>query len=253
MTTEYLHRKFELSAGDVVEVNLEGNAANVVLLDESNFHNYRQGQPYTFHGSLRPDQPVPHSGSIAGPLASRRRSGWRGWEGAGVRAGYQRGIFLKEFPMWRFIEAGMAMSRCLVAALVLWLSCAGCKGQKPVPTYPRPVAMRVILEETPGLVPKQREVEIQPIDIDKVYELVKPTRWYEEKVHRSMQPIVARIISTHPDGSTTELSVRWTGQNPAIVSLNDTEYYWADSGFPGDGAVQLIRLLEPGNHLLSGQ
>ena len=54
---EYLHREFDLSAGDVVEVNLAGNAANVVLLDESNFHNYRQGHSYNFHGGYARTSP----------------------------------------------------------------------------------------------------------------------------------------------------------------------------------------------------
>jgi Domain of unknown function (DUF1883) len=41
---DYLHREFDLSAGDIVEVTLAGNAANVMLLDTANFHNYRQGR-----------------------------------------------------------------------------------------------------------------------------------------------------------------------------------------------------------------
>jgi hypothetical protein len=47
---EYLQREFDLSEGDVVEVTLAGNAANVMLLDEANFQNYRQGRPYDYYG-----------------------------------------------------------------------------------------------------------------------------------------------------------------------------------------------------------
>ena len=47
---EYLHREFDLSAGDVVEVTLAGNAANVMLLDTENFHNYQQAKRYEFYG-----------------------------------------------------------------------------------------------------------------------------------------------------------------------------------------------------------
>jgi uncharacterized protein DUF1883 len=54
---EYLHKEFELSAGDVVEVTLAGNAANVLLLDESNFQNYRQGRPYSYYGGYAQTSP----------------------------------------------------------------------------------------------------------------------------------------------------------------------------------------------------
>ena len=43
---EYLHQAFDLAMGDIVEVTLAGNAANVLLLDDANFQNYQQGKPY---------------------------------------------------------------------------------------------------------------------------------------------------------------------------------------------------------------
>ncbi len=54
---EYLHNEFDLSAGDVVEVNLAGNAANVMLLDPANFENYRQGRPYKYYGGYARTSP----------------------------------------------------------------------------------------------------------------------------------------------------------------------------------------------------
>ena len=47
---DYLHKEFDLADGDVIEVTLAGNAANVLLLDEGNFQNYRQGKPYDYFG-----------------------------------------------------------------------------------------------------------------------------------------------------------------------------------------------------------
>jgi hypothetical protein len=47
---EYLHKEFDLAAGDSIEVTLAGNAANVLLLDEDNFQKYRQGKPYHHDG-----------------------------------------------------------------------------------------------------------------------------------------------------------------------------------------------------------
>ena len=52
--------------GDMVEVTLSGSAANVRLLDSSNFSNYRNGRQHRYHGGLARESPVripiPHSG-----------------------------------------------------------------------------------------------------------------------------------------------------------------------------------------------
>lgn len=47
---DFLHREFDLKDGDLVEVALAGNAANVFLLDTGNYMNYREGKPYKYHG-----------------------------------------------------------------------------------------------------------------------------------------------------------------------------------------------------------
>ena len=54
---EYLHREFDLSEGDIVEVTLAGNAANVLLLDVGNFDNYKQGRPYHYCGGYVKSSP----------------------------------------------------------------------------------------------------------------------------------------------------------------------------------------------------
>jgi len=63
---EYLHREFDLSEGDAVEVTLAGNAANVQLLDEDNFQKYLQQKPYQYTGGYARTSPfriqVPRSG-----------------------------------------------------------------------------------------------------------------------------------------------------------------------------------------------
>ncbi|SMF39885.1 TIR domain-containing protein [Azospirillum oryzae] len=54
-------------AGEIVEITLSGSAANVRLLDSSNFQNYRNGRQHSFHGGLARSSPVrlqiPHSGT----------------------------------------------------------------------------------------------------------------------------------------------------------------------------------------------
>lgn len=52
--------------GDIVEVILSGNAANVRLMDSSNFSSYRNGRPHRYYGGLAQRSPiriqVPHAG-----------------------------------------------------------------------------------------------------------------------------------------------------------------------------------------------
>lgn len=52
--------------GDIVEITLKGNAANVRLLDSSNFQSYRNGRQHRFVGGLAKSSPVrlaiPNSG-----------------------------------------------------------------------------------------------------------------------------------------------------------------------------------------------
>lgn len=54
------------SRGDAVEISLSGSAANVRLMDSSNFQNYRNGRSHRFIGGLAKRSPVvlgiPHSG-----------------------------------------------------------------------------------------------------------------------------------------------------------------------------------------------
>jgi hypothetical protein len=63
---EYLHQEFDLREGDVVEVTLSGNTANVLLLDPENFEKYRQRAPCDYSGGYARTTPyrieAPHAG-----------------------------------------------------------------------------------------------------------------------------------------------------------------------------------------------
>lgn len=52
----FLHKEFDLSADDVVEVTLD-NAANVQLLDPSNYQNYRAGRQFHYYGGYVTTRP----------------------------------------------------------------------------------------------------------------------------------------------------------------------------------------------------
>jgi hypothetical protein len=56
---DFLHFDLgQLNRGDVVEVTLRGNAANVRLLDSSNFSSYRRGGQNRYYGGLAQRSPV---------------------------------------------------------------------------------------------------------------------------------------------------------------------------------------------------
>jgi len=61
----FLHYQFDLDYGDIVKVTLDSQA-NVQLLDDLNFYNYKQGQGYRYIGGLVKVSPftlvAPHAG-----------------------------------------------------------------------------------------------------------------------------------------------------------------------------------------------
>jgi len=61
----YLHYPLELRAGQIVEVTLD-KQANVLLLDETNYSQYRRGGRYKYFGGLAKQSPIrlapPHAG-----------------------------------------------------------------------------------------------------------------------------------------------------------------------------------------------
>ena len=72
--------------GDVLEVTLNGSAANVRLLDSSNFSQYRNGRKHRYQGGLAKQSPVriaiPHSGHWHAVVDMQGLKG-------NVRAGFQ--------------------------------------------------------------------------------------------------------------------------------------------------------------------
>ena len=56
---EFIHSDLgHCQAGDMVEITLLGSAANVRLLDNSNFHAYRNGRQHRYYGGLAKQSPV---------------------------------------------------------------------------------------------------------------------------------------------------------------------------------------------------
>jgi len=52
----FLHYDLQLQSGEVVEVTLD-KQANVLLMDDSNFSNYKRGQRFQYYGGLAKQSP----------------------------------------------------------------------------------------------------------------------------------------------------------------------------------------------------
>jgi hypothetical protein len=78
--------------------------------------------------------------------------------------------------------------------------------------------------------------------------LITPTEPCVQTIDPKMHYHVADVVVRHPDGSTTSLIVRWTGHNPAAVSLDGREYYYGGSDDFPDGATRIVRLLYQYHH-----
>jgi uncharacterized protein DUF1883/TIR domain-containing protein len=87
VVADFIHSDLgQLKRGDVVEVTLSGSAANVRLLDSSNFSRYRMGQQHRFRGGLARRSPVRLSVPSSGRWhVAVDMQGLRGTTRAGVR------------------------------------------------------------------------------------------------------------------------------------------------------------------------
>lgn len=62
----FLHKQLSLHSGQVIEVTID-KAANVMLMDNSQFQHYRSGRQFRYRGGYMTQSPcriaVPHSGT----------------------------------------------------------------------------------------------------------------------------------------------------------------------------------------------
>jgi hypothetical protein len=86
-------------------------------------------------------------------------------------------------------------------------------------------------------------VEIPQPHLSAFAKLITPTRPCIQEIKREMHYHVADVFVQHTDGTTTTLIVRWTGHNPAAISLDDRNYYYGGTDEFPDGATKIIRLL----------
>jgi hypothetical protein len=54
----FLHYDVWTQPGDVIQVLLTGNAANVLLMDDRNYENYRSGRQFQYYGGYFTQSPA---------------------------------------------------------------------------------------------------------------------------------------------------------------------------------------------------
>lgn len=90
-----------------------------------------------------------------------------------------------------------------------------------------------------------RPVDISPDKLDLAFRLLSPDQFFGYTVYDFITRIVAEAVLTHEDGTRTFVLVRDHGHNPAVVSLDGRNYFYArNDPDVHAGAVQLIRLVD---------
>jgi hypothetical protein len=78
----FLHYDVWTQPGDIIQVSLTGNAANVLMMDQANFESYRSGRQFQYYGGYFTQSPA----MIRAPGAGR----WKVVVDLGGRAGQVR-------------------------------------------------------------------------------------------------------------------------------------------------------------------
>jgi hypothetical protein len=115
----------------------------------------------------------------------------------------------------------------------------------PTPKLRAPTAITVTLYPGQGVGGTDCEpVDIPPEKLDFAFRLLTPDQYFRGGVHDFITRIVAEAVFTHKDGTQTFVMVRDHGHNPAVVSVDGTNYFYArNDPDVHAGGVQLIRLV----------
>ena len=106
--TRFIHHDLgSLRGGELVEVTLSGNAANVRLMDSSNFSSFRSGRRHRYHGGLARRSPV--------RLRVPRRGHWHVTvDMMGLRGQVRSGVRIVPGPLQPLQEAPLSSIPSLV-------------------------------------------------------------------------------------------------------------------------------------------
>lgn len=133
--------------------------------------------------------------------------------------------------------------QCGLMLMLSMASVAGC-GQPSIPAL-RPIAkISATVLAVPDLgVSAIDYVDVPDAELTSFAKLITPTELCRQNIKDSMNYRIAEVTVLHSDGTETVLIVRWTGANPAAISIDDRTFYYGGSDAFRDGATRIVRLL----------
>ena len=120
----------------------------------------------------------------------------------------------------------------------------GCSASKTIPTFTPISKISARVYSVPDLsVMPINNVDVPDDQISSFFTQIKPTKLCDSQIKKEMHYHIADVYIHHTDDTVTTLIIRWTGKNPAAVSLDDRVYYWGGMDEFPDGALNIYRLL----------
>lgn len=143
---------------------------------------------------------------------------------------------------------GFALGGATVGSVFVFL-----KHRTPAtPNLRPPTAINVTLYPWEGIGGTDRlpvRIHIPSDKLDFAFRLMTPETYFDGGVNEFIAPLVAEAVITHSDGTHTRVLVRDYGHNPAVVSVDGKNYFYARND-PDvlAGAYQLIGLVNEVAH-----
>jgi hypothetical protein len=91
-------------------------------------------------------------------------------------------------------------------------------------------------------------IDVPDAELTSFAKLITPTKPCVQNISTSTNYRIADVTVLHTDGTETVLIVRWTGANPAAISLDERTFYYGGSDAFPDGATRISRLLHEYKH-----
>ncbi len=131
----------------------------------------------------------------------------------------------------------------LIACIGLMV--AGCQKQPATPTFPETTRITAQLYSVPDTGTKGIDhIEVPQEYIPQILKIVTPVTFEEGGLRPTSNYHVADVYLHHEDSKPTKIEVRSTGHNPAAVTVDCSNYFYASVDGPADGAWELALLLQ---------
>lgn len=143
--------------------------------------------------------------------------------------------------------AATAVITFLVTAIGIWVWFTFISRRPaPIPHLAAPTKMVAILHPIEdGHAPGSLRVEIPASDFDQIMQIITPDQPLGGDSNDLIYQLVAEVIIEHEDQSESRVLIRDCGKNPALVTVNGRDYFFAKphTGKYSSGAIELRALV----------